>query len=106
MAPLLAENAEDDAVAELFSCGICDDVMLDPTTLGCCGRSFCRRCLRQWTRTSVHSAGIPRCPGGCAQKLPFRLPARSHALRTAIEQLLPKRLERRKKDDEEQESCE
>merc|ERR550514_1318887 len=91
-------NPEDDEVAELFSCGICDDVMLDPTTLGCCGKSFCRRCLCQWIRTTVHSAGIPRCPGGCTAKLPFRLPARSLQLRNAIEQLVPKALEVRQKE--------
>jgi hypothetical protein len=96
-----ATALEDESVADLFSCGICDDVMLDPTTLTCCGKSFCRRCLRQWIRTSVHSAGIPRCPGGCTAKLPFRLPARSHTLRTAIEQLIPSRLEVRRQEEEE-----
>jgi len=93
------------AMAPLFLCGICDDLMLDPTTLGCCGKSFCRGCLRQWIRTSVHTAGIPRCPAGCTAKLPIRLPARSHALRTAIEQLAPVRLEQRKKEAEEEEAA-
>jgi hypothetical protein len=96
-----SNGAEDEEVADIFSCGICDEVMLDPTTLSCCGKSFCRRCLRQWMRTSVHSAGIPRCPGGCTAKLPFRLPARSQALRNAIEQLLPQRLEQVRKEEEE-----
>lgn len=99
MAPI-CDVAEDDAVVDLFLCGICDDLMLDPTTLGCCGKSFCRGCLRQWIRTSVHSAGISRCPAGCGAKLPVRLPARSHALRTAIEQLAPVRLRQRQEEEE------
>ncbi|CAK0834850.1 unnamed protein product [Prorocentrum cordatum] len=97
MAPL---DAEDEETAEIFSCGICDDLMLGPTTLGCCGRSFCRRCLRQWLRTSVHTAGVPRCPGGCTAKVPFRLPAVSVSLRSAMEQLVPERLAQRRREAE------
>lgn len=51
-----------------------------------------------WIRASVHSAGVPRCPGGCMQKLPFRLPARSRTLKSAIEQLAPRRLEQRQEE--------
>lgn len=100
MAPV-GDLPDSDAVADLFSCGICDDLMLGPTTLTCCGRSFCQRCLRQWIRTSVHFAGIPRCPGGCTSKMPIRLPSRSRVLQSAIEQLLPERLEQRKREEEE-----
>merc|ERR1719188_1213432 len=94
----LLGDGEEESVLELFSCSICDDVFIDPTTLTCCGKAFCRRCLRCWIRTSVHTSGIPRCPGGCMAKLPFRLPAQSIALRNAVEQLLPKALERRRKE--------
>jgi len=78
--------------------------MLDPTTLPCCGKSFCRGCLRRWIRTSVHTAGVPRCPGGCTAKLPVRLPARSQTLRDAIEQLLPRALARRQEEAREDEA--
>jgi len=101
MAPVAFDASDEEAVAELFLCGICDDVFLDPTTLTCCGKSFCRGCLRQWVRTSVHSAGIPRCPGGCTAKIPYRLPARSHTLRSAVEQLVPNELARRVREDQE-----
>merc|ERR1719188_144058 len=94
----LLGDGEEESVLELFSCSICDDVFIDPTTLTCCGKAFCRRCLRQWIRTSVHTSGIPRCPGGCTAKLPFRLPAQSYALRNAVEQLLPEALARRRRE--------
>eukprot|EP00747_Dinoflagellata_sp_TGD_P180407 gnl/TRDRNA2_/TRDRNA2_32821_c0_seq1.p1 gnl/TRDRNA2_/TRDRNA2_32821_c0~~gnl/TRDRNA2_/TRDRNA2_32821_c0_seq1.p1 ORF type:complete len:606 (-),score=134.57 gnl/TRDRNA2_/TRDRNA2_32821_c0_seq1:136-1713(-) len=101
---------QEDEVCELFACTICDDLLLDPVTLVCCGKSFCRGCLRQWLRISVHSAGVPRCPsGGCQQKMPFRLPSRNYTLQRAMEQLVPEQLKQREKeaadgDDEEEEA--
>ncbi|CAK0870345.1 unnamed protein product [Prorocentrum cordatum] len=50
-----------------------------------------QRCLR--------SAG---CPGGCAQKLPFRLPARSLSLVAAMEQVIPGKLAERIREDVEE----
>mmetsp|Transcript_106744 Transcript_106744/g.211982 ORF Transcript_106744/g.211982 Transcript_106744/m.211982 type:complete len:435 (+) Transcript_106744:70-1374(+) len=97
---------DEDAIVDLFACGICDDLMVEPTTLSCCGKAFCRLCLRQWIGTSVHTAGIPRCPGGCGARVPVRLPARSRALQHAIEQLAPERLEQRKREAEEDEVVE
>mmetsp|Transcript_6722 Transcript_6722/g.16680 ORF Transcript_6722/g.16680 Transcript_6722/m.16680 type:complete len:390 (-) Transcript_6722:243-1412(-) len=101
MAPLQG-FVENDELLDLFGCGICNDIMLDATTLVCCGKSFCRGCLRQWIRTSVHSAGVPRCPGGCCSKMPIRLPARSHALTRAMEQLVPEAYEERRRQEEEE----
>jgi len=46
----------------------------------------------------VHSSGVPRCPGGCGAKMPFRLPARSLGLRNAIERLAPEQAEQRRKE--------
>eukprot|EP00440_Ansanella_granifera_P000080 gb/GFBE01000087.1/.p1 GENE.gb/GFBE01000087.1/~~gb/GFBE01000087.1/.p1 ORF type:complete len:482 (+),score=90.92 gb/GFBE01000087.1/:1-1446(+) len=79
-------------IAETFCCGICEDLMLEPTTLVCCGQSFCRACLQRWTKTNAQSGGVPRCPGGCGQRVPFRLPKHSIALRKAMEQLLPEQV--------------
>ena len=97
--------AFDEEVAELFCCGICEDLMLAPTTplrevidlclcvrLVCCGRSFCKECLRQWIKVQAQQGGCPRCPGGCTQKLPFRLPKHSIAICKAMEQLVPESL--------------
>jgi len=92
---------EDDPIHELFSCGICEDILLNPITLACCGRSFCRGCVQQWIRTSVQVSGIPRCPGGCQRKLPYRLPSRSVTLQNAMEHLIPDELERRRREEAE-----
>jgi len=99
-----AHMAEAEEVAELFCCGICEDLMLAPITLVCCGRSFCKECLRLWIKTNAQQGGIPRCPGGCTQKVPFRLPQHSIALRKAMEQLVPERLAVRVKEAEEEAS--
>ncbi|CAJ1428258.1 unnamed protein product [Effrenium voratum] len=77
--------------------------MLAPTTLVCCGRSFCKECLHLWIKTNAQQGGIPRCPGGCMAKVPFRLPKHSIALRKAMEQLVPDRLACRIKAEEEEE---
>eukprot|EP00434_Breviolum_minutum_P009813 symbB.v1.2.008643.t1/scaffold540.1/size189765/8 len=100
----MANEAEE--VAELFCCGICEDLMLAPITLVCCGRSFCKECLRLWIKTNAQQGGIPRCPGGCTQKVPFRLPQHSISLRKAMEQLVPERLAVRMKEAEEEEASE
>jgi len=96
-------TCDEDAVAEAFSCGICEDLLLEPTTLVCCGRSFCKGCLRLWIRTNAQNGGIPKCPGGCGQKVPYHLPKHSVALRSAMEQLLPSRLALRIKEAEQEE---
>ncbi|CAK9077053.1 unnamed protein product [Durusdinium trenchii] len=93
----------EEEVAELFCCGICEDLMLAPITLVCCGRSFCKECLRLWIKTNAQQGGIPRCPGGCTKKVPFRLPQHSIALRKAMEQLVPERLANRIKEAAEEE---
>jgi len=80
---------------DLFACGVCGDLLFEPITLSCCERSFCGGCLRTWIRTNVVSAGIPRCPGGCGEKVPFRLPRVSASLQTAMEKLIPEAVEQR-----------
>ncbi|CAE7334648.1 BFAR [Symbiodinium necroappetens] len=94
----MPSDDDEEEAAELFSCGICEDLMIVPTTLVCCGRSFCKECVRLWIKTNAQSGGIPRCPGGCMQKVPYRLPKHSIALRVAMETLLPKRLAARLKE--------
>ncbi|KAL0208245.1 hypothetical protein P9112_010832 [Eukaryota sp. TZLM1-RC] len=43
---------------EAIECGICRDVMLEPTTL-ICGHSFCRdRCIKKWIQ---HTSTCPQC---------------------------------------------
>ena len=71
----------------------------------CCGRSFCKECLRLWIKVQAQQGGCPRCPGGCTQKLPFRLPKHSVALRKAMEQLVPESLALRMQEAEEEPVC-
>mmetsp|Transcript_57311 Transcript_57311/g.134067 ORF Transcript_57311/g.134067 Transcript_57311/m.134067 type:complete len:447 (+) Transcript_57311:65-1405(+) len=100
-------SGEEEA-AELFSCGICEDIMVVPITLACCGRSFCKECVRLWIKTNAQSGGIPRCPGGCTQKVPYRLPKHSITLRIAMETLIPERLAKRLQEaaeDEQESEC-
>lgn len=87
--------------ADFFSCGICSDFFHDPVTVPCCGNSFCRGCLRQWIKKSVHTSGIPRCPAGCNKKLSYQLPGPSLALKAAMEKLVPEEVERRRLEEEE-----
>ena len=158
----MPSDDDEEEAAELFSCGICEDLMIVPTTprvtrarvhelseaLVCAsnpseagllrsfllqglpsafnvfisilfspfGRASCEECVRLWIKTNAQSGGIPRCPGGCMQKVvpcvaypewnftvhcrqvPYRLPKHSIALRVAMETLLPKRLAARLKD--------
>jgi hypothetical protein len=99
----IAADSED--LCELFECGICGDVLLEPVTIPCCGHAFCSDCLRQWMQTSVRSSGFPYCPAGCPKKiLQFRLPATSVILQSAMEQLIPQRLEQRRDDVQEEKS--
>jgi len=94
---------DDEAVKELFGCGCCSEILYDPVTLQCCGKSFCRGCLRQWISTSVHTTGVPRCPAGCTKKVPFRLPARAHTIQALMEALLSAEdLQKRKEECEEE----
>jgi len=96
-----AAEAASEALRDLFACGVCGDLLFEPTTLSCCGRSFCRGCLRTWIRTNVLSAGVPRCPGGCGEKVPFRLPRVSASLQTAMEKLVPEAVEQRAREEAE-----
>lgn len=97
MAPVLAHDLPDD----IFECGLCTELVVDPTTLSCCGKTFCLSCLQTWLVTSVHQAGVPRCPAGCGKPLPFRLPPRSEMLQRAIESIYPEELRRRRSEVEE-----
>eukprot|EP00929_Paragymnodinium_shiwhaense_P115004 TRINITY_DN83585_c0_g1_i1.p1 TRINITY_DN83585_c0_g1~~TRINITY_DN83585_c0_g1_i1.p1 ORF type:complete len:392 (-),score=79.62 TRINITY_DN83585_c0_g1_i1:183-1358(-) len=76
--PLLSSDSSDvvsiEMQEELFACGICQDVVCEPTTLTCCGRSFCRTCLRSCMVSKAQVEAMPICPGGCGAKLPYRLP--------------------------------
>lgn len=92
--------AADRAVDEL-ECNLCTDTVYSPTTLQCCGKTFCRRCLQKWLRKSVEQAGVPRCPAGCGSKLPFKLPARNQMLQRVVEAVAAQELERRKEEDAE-----
>eukprot|EP00928_Gymnodinium_smaydae_P083970 TRINITY_DN6721_c0_g1_i1.p1 TRINITY_DN6721_c0_g1~~TRINITY_DN6721_c0_g1_i1.p1 ORF type:complete len:452 (+),score=99.80 TRINITY_DN6721_c0_g1_i1:50-1357(+) len=102
MAPLIeSSELEPEDIADLFECGICGDILLDPLTLPCCGKVFCTGCLRQWIRTSVRSSGLPQCPAGCPTKISFRLPAVSSAIQAAMERLIPMRLKQRREEEDE-----
>mmetsp|Transcript_139972 Transcript_139972/g.390209 ORF Transcript_139972/g.390209 Transcript_139972/m.390209 type:complete len:341 (-) Transcript_139972:169-1191(-) len=80
---------------DFFECGICKDLLLDPVTLSCCGKSFCQDCLRQCLRAAAKT-GVARCPAGCGQIVPFRLPAPSQLLQRCLEALEPEALARRR----------
>jgi len=101
MAPHEDMALEPEFVLEFFSCTICANLLHEPVTVPCCGATFCRRCLRQWIQSSVHTAGVPTCPAGCLSKLPFRLPARSQMLQGAILHLLKAEAETRAEEDRE-----
>lgn len=92
-APVLPED--------LFECGICRELLLEPVTLSCCGRSFCRDCLRSLLQSAVHT-GVARCPGGCDGVVPFRLPPRSYLLQRCLEAAAPEELERRQREAEDE----
>jgi len=83
-----------------LDCAICCDLVVGPTTLSCCGTTFCRRCLQRWIQKSVRTSGVPRCPGAsCNRKLEFRLPAVNTMLEAVVEALAPDELKQRTEDD-------
>jgi len=82
---------------DTLECGICRELLLDPVTLSCCGKSFCLDCLRQLLLASKE-IGVARCPAGCGGQVPFRLPPRSYTLQRCIEALEPEKLERRRRE--------
>lgn len=85
---------------EILECGICRELLLDPVTLACCGRSFCRECLRALL-LSNSDTGVVRCPAGCGQVVPLRLPPRSYVLQRCLEAAAPEELARRQREAEE-----
>eukprot|EP00929_Paragymnodinium_shiwhaense_P048771 TRINITY_DN24619_c0_g2_i2.p1 TRINITY_DN24619_c0_g2~~TRINITY_DN24619_c0_g2_i2.p1 ORF type:complete len:401 (+),score=61.07 TRINITY_DN24619_c0_g2_i2:88-1290(+) len=107
MAPTDDDVGIGEQLISAFSCGLCKKLLFEPTSLSCCGSSFCRRCLRRWIESSVHDVGVPRCPSGgdCNCKLPVRLPGKSHALIAAMEQMMPDRYEDRKRQLAEEENA-
>lgn len=90
MAPL-----DDDATDDLLECGICSDLIFEPVTLGCCGKSFCRACLHKCLQ-QAKAEFTPQCPGGCGEKLPYRLPPNSKMLQHILAHFKPDELERRR----------
>lgn len=83
---------------DLFSCRLCFDVVLEPTTVPCCGGTFCRSCLQKWLVKNVRLSGVARCPQGCGRRLPLQLPAPSRTLERALKVLLPEQLEARRRE--------
>eukprot|EP00747_Dinoflagellata_sp_TGD_P214421 gnl/TRDRNA2_/TRDRNA2_87280_c0_seq1.p1 gnl/TRDRNA2_/TRDRNA2_87280_c0~~gnl/TRDRNA2_/TRDRNA2_87280_c0_seq1.p1 ORF type:complete len:320 (+),score=53.84 gnl/TRDRNA2_/TRDRNA2_87280_c0_seq1:51-1010(+) len=86
----------------LFDCGVCARLLLDPVTLSCCGKAFCRECLKICLKKGVLQSGVPRCPAGCGGKLPFRLPPRSEALHETIQILMPEEEVNERRDEEDE----
>uniref|UniRef100_A0A7S4Q225 RING-type domain-containing protein n=1 Tax=Alexandrium monilatum TaxID=311494 RepID=A0A7S4Q225_9DINO len=101
----MVPSPSDGLPEDLFECGICRDLLLDPVTLSCCGKSFCQDCLRELL-LSAASTGTARCPAGCGQKVPFRLPPRSHVLQKCLEAIVPEELARRRQEAAEAEAGE
>ena len=53
-------SSQDSALnEEEFTCGICYELFVDPTTLNC-GHSVCRHCLAQWWNSSKQT-NCPLC---------------------------------------------
>jgi len=103
MAPIHGHDVPEDT----YDCGICADLILDPVTLPCCGNSFCRKCLQTCITTSAKSIGsMPRCPSGCGEKLPVRLPATSRILQRAVEAMRIREAQGHVQDIEEQQHTE
>mmetsp|Transcript_91969 Transcript_91969/g.268986 ORF Transcript_91969/g.268986 Transcript_91969/m.268986 type:complete len:311 (+) Transcript_91969:88-1020(+) len=94
MAPHLDALSED-----LFECGICKELLLDPVTLSCCGKSFCQGCLRDLL-LSVAETGVARCPAGCGRVVPFHLPPRSYVLQQCLEAGAAEEIARRRAAEE------
>mmetsp|Transcript_71817 Transcript_71817/g.162983 ORF Transcript_71817/g.162983 Transcript_71817/m.162983 type:complete len:311 (-) Transcript_71817:57-989(-) len=86
---------------DLFECSICRNVFYDPVTVSCCSKSFCRGCLRRCLIQAADAASRARCPGGCNQLLPLRLPPRSYTLQRCLEALVPEELRRREEEEAE-----
>ncbi|CAK0846489.1 unnamed protein product [Prorocentrum cordatum] len=95
MVPPLADQLPDD----LFECGLCSELVLEPTVVPCCGNTFCQACLKKWVLRKCRESGVPRCPhAGCEARMPLRLPGVSRMLAAAVEALFPEELERRRLD--------
>jgi len=84
---------------DLFECGLCSALVLEPTVTPCCGTTFCRACLRTWALRLTRISGVARCPhAGCGGRLPLRLPCPSRTLAGAVEALFPEELAARRQD--------
>ena len=85
-------------------CELCQEVLLDPVTLPCCGESFCKTCLQQWTVVKLDD-GAPRarCPSGCGKQIDYRLPSVSKLLRSLLEAEHANELAERRRDIRDQE---
>jgi hypothetical protein len=108
MVPPLGEGLASDLLEDLFECSLCCNTVLEPSTLACCGSTYCRACLQKWVLKNVRQSGVPRCPqAGCAQRLPLRLPVKSVMLERTMEILIPEEVQQRReeawKDAEEEE---
>lgn len=86
---------------DIFECSICADLILEPLTLSCCGKSFCRSCLRNCLEMGAKQEFVPSCPSGCGNKMPLPLPAVNHMLQQVIQVLRPQDLARRRKERDE-----
>ncbi|CAE7192694.1 BFAR [Symbiodinium natans] len=84
-------------------CQLCQDILLEPLTLPCCGESFCKTCLQQWTVVKLDE-GAPkaRCPSGCGKQIDYRLPSVSKLLSSWLESAHGNELEERRRDQEEE----
>ena len=82
-------------------CELCQDILLDPVTLPCCGESFCQTCLQQWTVVKLDEGALrARCPAGCGKQIDYRLPKVSKLLRSWLESAHASELEERRRDQE------
>ena len=66
--PSDSEGEENSPSVETFRCHICQDVMIDPTSVTC-GHTFCRLCLARWSLVrnqpvcavcQQHWSGLPK----------------------------------------------
>ena len=64
------ESRDDPAAQQVSSamapvewiCQLCQDILLEPLTLPCCGESFCKTCLQQLSHSRVSFCTLLRVP--------------------------------------------
>jgi hypothetical protein len=73
-----------------LSCPICQELLLEPATLACCGGNFCLHCLQQHSE-QTRNATCPLCRAALTKPKPNR------AFQTLLERAYPKRSAARRK---------